>query len=77
MPTQFGYFPTLPNVSLDDLARRYREANKVYTWTLIAGLCCLWPIWFVTYMEYNKMNDIKRDVAAMGIDVDAWVRSVK
>ncbi len=74
--SQFGYtqLPRQP-VPLYELERRYREANKTFVITMIAGFF-LWPIWYLTYLEYTKKNDIKRDVAAMGIDPEAWSRYI-
>ena len=58
---------------LADLARRHRDSNKVFIWTLVGGLLCLWPLWIVTYIEYTRMRDVKDQVARMGVDVDWWI----
>jgi hypothetical protein len=57
---------------LFDLACRYRESNKLFTWTLIGGLLCVWPLLIVTFLEYTKMRDIKKQIIAMGIDPYWW-----
>lgn len=62
------------SANLDELTQRFRDAHRAYSWTFFVGLFCLWPLWIVSYIEYNKMNDVKRRVAAMGIDAEAWAR---
>lgn len=57
---------------LIDLARRHRDSNQVFIWTLIGGILCVWPLWIITYLEYVKMRDIKSEVARMGVDVTWW-----
>ncbi len=57
---------------LADLARRYRDSSRLYVWTLLGGLFCLWPLWIFSYLEYNKMRDIKDQVARMGVDIYWW-----
>jgi uncharacterized membrane protein YvbJ len=68
--------PQLTNTLLADLAQQYRDSKKLYTWTLIAGICLLWPALIVTYLEHNKMKEIKAKVASQGIDAETWVRSL-
>jgi hypothetical protein len=61
---------------LEELARRNRESNKLMIWTLIGGLVlCLWPIWIVSYLEYNKQQQIRAELSAMGVDVTWWERT--
>ena len=67
----------LPPTQWEDLARRYRSARGNYNITLILGFLCLWPLWIFTYLEKNKMNEIKREVAAAGVDAKSWAKSVK
>ncbi|MBM4356033.1 MAG: hypothetical protein FJ109_19965 [Deltaproteobacteria bacterium] len=83
-----GAFPSAPSsyvpqtqagaaLQLQELARQYREANRSYMWTLIGGLLLLWPLWVITYMEHGKMRTIKGQVALLGLEPDAWVRSIR
>jgi hypothetical protein len=60
-----------------DLARRYRSAKSAFTITLIIGFIFLWPLWIIAYLEHNKMNDVKREVAAAGVDAETWARSIR
>jgi len=57
---------------LQELARRHRESNKLFIWTLIGGALCIWPLWIISYLEYNKMRDIKSQVVSMGVDIGWW-----
>ena len=54
------------------MARRFRDARKLCIWTFWLGLFCLWPLWIVTYLEYQKMRNVKEDVSRMGVDVRWW-----
>jgi len=72
-PTMFAGQQMQPTTDwLTDLARRHRESNKLFIWTLVGGLICLWPIWIISYLEYNKMRDIRNQVASMGVDPVWW-----
>jgi len=70
--TYSGAYPTAD--PLTDLARRHKESNTTFTWTLIVGIF-FWPLWILTFMEYTKMRDLKSEVARMGVDVWWWERT--
>ena len=59
-------------VILQELARRHKDSYNLFLWTLIGGALCFWPALIVAYLEYNKMRDIKIQVAAYGIDPCWW-----
>ena len=63
---------SVPQLDFGELARRYRESQKLCAATFWIGLFCLWPVWIVTYLEFTKMRQIKDDIAAKGADVRGW-----
>lgn len=67
-----AYAPPPSVDPLSELARRYRDSKSTFTITLIVGLFCLWPLWILTYIEYNRMRKITDDVGALGVDVNWW-----
>jgi len=62
---------------LEDMARRHRDSHVLMTWTLVVGLLCLWPLLIVSYLEYNKMRDIKNEIVRMGVDLNWWQMSFR
>jgi len=68
----YGIPVSLSPIELADLAARYKKANSTYTWTLIVGLFCFWPLLIATVLEYNKMKEILARISAMGIDAKQW-----
>lgn len=62
----------VPQQQLSELARRYNESRKLCLLTFWIGLFCLWPVWIVSYLEYTKIQNIKQDIAALGVDVRWW-----
>lgn len=72
-PFNSNHIPQPSDALLRDLARRHKECNKLFIWTLVVGTLCLWPIWIVSYLEYNKMRDIKTQIAQMNIDIPWWM----
>lgn len=76
--TQAFYAPQAPFAATPDLAemaRRFAESRKACVITFWVGMFCLWPVWIVTYLEYQKMRNLKEEVARMGVNVEAWQRS--
>ncbi len=71
-----GYAAYGRPMQLMDLEERYRTAKKTFTWTLWAGLLCFFPIWIITYIEWTKMTNAKREVAMLGINPEQWARSI-
>jgi hypothetical protein len=61
------------NFRLDELAEQYRALEKTFLWTLYAGLLCLFPIWIVSAIQFQKMSQLKREVASMGVNTHYWI----
>jgi hypothetical protein len=62
----------VPQQQLAEMARRSNESRKLCLITFWIGLFCLWPVWIVSYLEYTKIQNIKQEIAAFGIDVRWW-----
>lgn len=56
---------------LADLARRYRERDSLFWWTLFCGLIC-WPVLIATYYHAEKKRGIQDRVAQLGVDITWW-----
>ena len=68
----YGSAPSAVQFELDELARRYQQANSTYTWTLVVGLLLFWPLLIVTFQENRKKKDILARVAALGVEPTIW-----
>lgn len=62
----------MPPPDLAQLANLFLDSRKLCVMTFWIGLFCLWPVWIISYLEYDKMRKIKDDVARMGVDVRWW-----
>ncbi len=57
------------------LAMRFLDSRRLALWTFWIGLFCLWPLWILTYLEYQKMQSAKEQIARQGGNVMAWMQS--
>jgi hypothetical protein len=56
---------------LSDLARRYRERDSLFWWTLFCGIF-FWPVLIATYYHAEKKRGIQDRVAQLGVDITWW-----
>jgi hypothetical protein len=68
--------PDAETIQWNDLARRYKQSQTFVVITLLAGII-FFPIWIASYIEYNKMEKIKAEVATLGRDSKEWVKSLR
>lgn len=65
-----GPLTPTPDV-LNELARRHRESNRAFNMTIVVGIF-IFPVWVVSYLEYNKMREIRNQIAQMGVNILWW-----
>jgi hypothetical protein len=67
--TQF--IPQDLDFALGELARRHKIAHSTMMLTIYVGIL-VFPVWIISYLEYNKTQAIQAEVTRLGVSVQWW-----